>query len=214
MTGRRPVGRSPGWHFPSREGIKIHFMAQRIQTLLIDDLDGGEAAGTVRFGLDGAEYEIDLSAAHDEELRKALQRYLAHARRTGGTARSAARGRAAAPPSTPPRSASGPRGRASRSRTAAASRPTSSSSTRRPQEHNRLKHPVAGPQAAAAAQCGGNRDVGLRPVVAGMQAGSRRAVTTPASAVRVSRSPQRQPSALNHGPGRRSDPAASIRPNP
>ena len=66
-------------------------MAQRIQTLLIDDLDGGEAAGTVRFGLDGAEYEIDLSAAHDEELRKALQRYLAHARRTGGTPRGAAR---------------------------------------------------------------------------------------------------------------------------
>ena len=68
-------------------------MAQKIQTLLIDDLDGGEAAGTVRFGLDGAEYEIDLSAAHNDELRKALQQYLAHARRTGGTARSAARTR-------------------------------------------------------------------------------------------------------------------------
>ena len=66
-------------------------MAQRIQTLLIDDLDGGEAAGTVRFGLDGAEYEIDLSAAHSDELRKALARYLAHARRTGGATRSAAR---------------------------------------------------------------------------------------------------------------------------
>jgi hypothetical protein len=65
-------------------------MAQRIQTLLIDDLDGGEAAGTVRFGLDGTEYEIDLSAAHNDELRKALQQYLAHARRTGGTARSSA----------------------------------------------------------------------------------------------------------------------------
>jgi Lsr2 len=65
-------------------------MAQRIQTLLIDDLDGGEAAGTVRFALDGTEYEIDLSAAHDDDLRKALQQYLAHARRTGGTARSAA----------------------------------------------------------------------------------------------------------------------------
>ena len=39
-------------------------MAQRVQTLLIDDLDGGEAEGTVRFGLDGAEYEIDLSAEH------------------------------------------------------------------------------------------------------------------------------------------------------
>ena len=68
-------------------------MAHRIQTLLIDDLDGGEAAGTVRFGLDGAEYEIDLSAAHSDELRTALGRYLAHARRAGGTARSATRAR-------------------------------------------------------------------------------------------------------------------------
>jgi hypothetical protein len=56
MTGGQPVGlTSPGRHFPSREEISIHFMAQRIQTLLIDDLDGGEAAGTVRFGLDGAD---------------------------------------------------------------------------------------------------------------------------------------------------------------
>ena len=70
-------------------------MAQRIQTLLIDDLDGGEAAGTVRFGLDGTEYEIDLSAAHSDELRKALEFYLAHARRAGGTARNAARTRRA-----------------------------------------------------------------------------------------------------------------------
>ena len=71
-------------------------MAQRIQTLLIDDLDGGEAAGTVRFGLDGAEYEIDLSAAHSDELRKELQQYLAHARRTGGAARAARTRRAIA----------------------------------------------------------------------------------------------------------------------
>jgi hypothetical protein len=92
MTGRRRVVHSPDWRFPSREGIRIHFMAQRIQTLLIDDLDGGEAAGTVRFGLDGTEYEIDLSAAHNDELRKELQQYIAHARRTG-TARSAARTR-------------------------------------------------------------------------------------------------------------------------
>jgi len=68
-------------------------MAQRIQTLLIDDLDGGAADGTVRFGLDGTEYEIDLSAAHSDELRKGLEQYLAHARRMGSTARDAARGR-------------------------------------------------------------------------------------------------------------------------
>jgi hypothetical protein len=50
-------------------------MAQKIQTLLVDDLDGGEAEGTVRFGLDGTDYEIDLSAAHAKALRKAVEEY-------------------------------------------------------------------------------------------------------------------------------------------
>jgi hypothetical protein len=44
-------------------------MAQKIQTLFIDDLDGSAAEGTVRFGLDGTEYEIDLNAAHARQLR-------------------------------------------------------------------------------------------------------------------------------------------------
>ena len=61
-------------------------MAQRIQTLLIDDLDGGKAEGTVHFGLDGAEYEIDLNAAHAEALRKALASYVKVARRASGPA--------------------------------------------------------------------------------------------------------------------------------
>jgi nucleoid-associated protein Lsr2 len=71
-------------------------MAQKIQTLFIDDIDGGEADGTVRFGLDGTEYEIDLNARHSEELRAALAHYVAHARQAGGPARRAARGRHAA----------------------------------------------------------------------------------------------------------------------
>jgi hypothetical protein len=62
-------------------------MAQKIQTLFIDDIDGGEAEGTVRFALDGAEYEIDLSVKHSEELRGALNTYVSHARKVGGTAR-------------------------------------------------------------------------------------------------------------------------------
>ncbi len=62
-------------------------MAQKIQTLFIDDIDGGEADGTVRFALDGAEYEIDLSAKHNEEFRAALGTYVSHARKLGGTAR-------------------------------------------------------------------------------------------------------------------------------
>ena len=59
-------------------------MAQKIQTLFIDDIDGGEAEGTVRFALDGAEYEIDLSAKHSEELRSALGKYVTHARKVAG----------------------------------------------------------------------------------------------------------------------------------
>jgi hypothetical protein len=67
-------------------------MAQKIQTLFIDDLDGSDAEGTVRFGLDGSEYEIDLNAKHAQQLRDALARYVGAARRVGGGARRPARG--------------------------------------------------------------------------------------------------------------------------
>ena len=43
-------------------------MVQRVQTLFIDDLDGSAAEGTVRFGLDGTEYEIDLNTEHVQQL--------------------------------------------------------------------------------------------------------------------------------------------------
>ena len=66
-------------------------MAQKIQTLFIDDIDGGAAEGTVRFALDGTEYEIDLNAKHSEELRSAIGKYVTHARKVGGSARRAGR---------------------------------------------------------------------------------------------------------------------------
>ena len=66
-------------------------MAQKIQTLFIDDLDGSAAEGTVRFGLDGTEYEIDLNPQHAQELRDALARYVSAARRVGSGARRPAR---------------------------------------------------------------------------------------------------------------------------
>lgn len=56
-------------------------MAQRIVTAQRDDTDGTAAAETVRFGLDGAFYEIDLSAGHAAELRAALTPYVAAGRR-------------------------------------------------------------------------------------------------------------------------------------
>ena len=66
-------------------------MAQKIQTLFIDDLDGSEAEGTIRFGLDGAEYEIDLNAKHAQALRDALAQYVGAARRAGGGVKRPAR---------------------------------------------------------------------------------------------------------------------------
>ena len=68
-------------------------MAQKIQTLFIDDLDGSAAEGTVRFGLDGTGYEIDLNAGHARELRDALARYVDAARRVTGSAQAARGGR-------------------------------------------------------------------------------------------------------------------------
>jgi hypothetical protein len=86
-------------------------MAQKMQTLYIDDIDGSEAEGTVRFGLDGAGYEIDLSAAHSQELRTALQEYIAHAREAAaraGPAGPAAAAEGAPAPSIPTRFARRP----------------------------------------------------------------------------------------------------------
>ena len=65
-------------------------MAQRVQIVLEDDFDGGEAAETVTFALDGAEYEIDLSAKNAADLRDALAPWVSHARKTGGRRRRAA----------------------------------------------------------------------------------------------------------------------------
>jgi hypothetical protein len=59
-------------------------MAQKVQVLLVDDINGTEAAETVSFSLDGASYEIDLTVANAKKLRDDLSTWVAHARRSGG----------------------------------------------------------------------------------------------------------------------------------
>ncbi|MFI7484004.1 Lsr2 family protein [Kocuria sp. M1R5S2] len=56
-------------------------MAQTVKIILEDDLDGGPAEETVRFGLDGAQYEIDLSDENAARLRDAVRPFIAKARR-------------------------------------------------------------------------------------------------------------------------------------
>jgi len=68
-------------------------MAQKVQVILVDDVDGGEADETVSFALDGISYEIDVSAANAEAIREALATWTDHARKVGG--RATGRGRAA-----------------------------------------------------------------------------------------------------------------------
>lgn len=58
-------------------------MAQKTLVSLVDDLDGTDAEETVSFGLDGVQYQIDLSVENAEELRDALAQYIEYARETG-----------------------------------------------------------------------------------------------------------------------------------
>lgn len=62
-------------------------MAQRVNVVLVDDIDGSEATETVAFALDGNSYEIDLSAAHAAALRDALAPFVSGARKGGGARR-------------------------------------------------------------------------------------------------------------------------------
>jgi hypothetical protein len=63
-------------------------MASKTIVELSDDLDGGKAAETVTFGVDGVTYEIDLSAKNAKSLRDAVQQYIAAGRRIRGGASS------------------------------------------------------------------------------------------------------------------------------
>lgn len=71
-------------------------MAQKVQVLLVDDLDGGDAKETVSFAIDGSSYEIDLSDRNAKALRDAMAKFVGSARkvgRTSGVSRSASRTR-------------------------------------------------------------------------------------------------------------------------
>jgi hypothetical protein len=58
-------------------------MVQKVSIALEDDLDGGPAAETVRFGLGSSEYEIDLSKKNARAFRKGLSQFVEHARKAG-----------------------------------------------------------------------------------------------------------------------------------
>jgi hypothetical protein len=60
-------------------------VAQKVLTMLTDDLDGSDASETITFGLDDVTYEIDLNAKNSGKLRAALDPFAAAGRRMSGS---------------------------------------------------------------------------------------------------------------------------------
>jgi hypothetical protein len=66
---------------------------RKTTTSLSDDLDGSPADETVTLEIDGAHYELDLSAANARALREQLRLWTSNARRLGAQGRVASRRR-------------------------------------------------------------------------------------------------------------------------
>ena len=64
-------------------------MAREMRLVLTDDFDGSEAAETVRFSLDQATYELELSTENADKLRETFAPFIAKARRVANTGRRA-----------------------------------------------------------------------------------------------------------------------------
>ena len=67
-------------------------MAQKVQVVLVDDVDGGSADETLRFAVDNTQYEIDLSTAHAAEMRAAFAPWVSAARKVSARGTSKPRG--------------------------------------------------------------------------------------------------------------------------
>lgn len=75
-------------------GVKA--MAKKQVVQFIDDLDGKvlDEFETVRWGLDGKQYEFDTSPQHADKFRSSLEKYLTASRKVGSVRKT----RSAAPP--------------------------------------------------------------------------------------------------------------------
>jgi hypothetical protein len=72
-------------------GQKGNRMAQKVQVVLVDDVDGGPADETLKFAVENTQYEIDLSTAHAAEMRAALAPWMSAARKVSGRSTAKAR---------------------------------------------------------------------------------------------------------------------------
>ncbi|WP_422665454.1 histone-like nucleoid-structuring protein Lsr2, partial [Aquipuribacter hungaricus] len=58
-------------------------VAQHVNVVLVDDIDGSSASETVTFSLDGVSYEIDLNEDNAARLRSSVSEFVEKGRRAG-----------------------------------------------------------------------------------------------------------------------------------
>jgi hypothetical protein len=58
-------------------------VAKRKLTVLVDDIDGSAADGSVIFGIDGAAFEVDLAEVNEKVLRESIAKFCGAATRLG-----------------------------------------------------------------------------------------------------------------------------------
>jgi hypothetical protein len=70
-------------------------MAQKVQVMLLCDLDGGDvdAEETLQFSLGNTTYEVDVCAKHAQQLREGLEPFVEHGRKVSGNSSSPRRQR-------------------------------------------------------------------------------------------------------------------------
>ncbi|GLY44079.1 hypothetical protein Amsp01_101020 [Amycolatopsis sp. NBRC 101858] len=135
-------------------------MAKNTAVRVLDDLTGEAAAETVGFGLDGIDYDIDLSFTNADALRELLQRYADAGRRTGGrkrrprivpgakrprakAAKPVAGRRAAATKTAKTTAKAEPKATATRTKTAAKAEPAKTTRTRKAAEPKKTTRATA-----------------------------------------------------------------------
>jgi hypothetical protein len=66
--------------------VEVWVVARQVIETLIDDIDGKAADETVRFGIDGVDYSVDLSGRNAAKLRSLLSAYQEAGTRLGRSA--------------------------------------------------------------------------------------------------------------------------------
>ena len=60
-------------------------MARTMKVVLTDDIDGTPADETIKFSIDGTDYEIELNSDNAAKFREVLEPYISKARRVSGS---------------------------------------------------------------------------------------------------------------------------------